>query len=129
MNAESPAGDDHDGIEAEIDAAATAVGSVWPVHSFVTANPLAGFEDLPFDEAVSRATALLGGRGYPRAETFRTALDEGRIDPERLDAELTDRGYEADPETLLERLEDAAETDDATDAGGPDASDSARHAC
>ncbi|PHQ44394.1 hypothetical protein DJ68_18720, partial [Halorubrum sp. C3] len=111
MNAESTTGDDADAtgrdgntVEDEIDAAATAVGSVWPVHSFVTANPLAGFEDRPFDEAVSRAAGLLGGRGYPRAKTFRAALDEGRIGPELLDAELTDRGYDADPEALLERL-------------------------
>ncbi|ESS04776.1 MAG: uncharacterized protein conserved in bacteria (DUF2309), partial [uncultured archaeon A07HR67] len=39
-------------IDAEIRAAADAVGSVWPLHSFVTANPLAGLEDRPFDEAV-----------------------------------------------------------------------------
>ncbi|RLM66873.1 DUF2309 domain-containing protein [Halorubrum sp. Atlit-8R] len=117
MTAETGTDDDADDIEAEIDAAATAVGSVWPVHSFVTANPLAGFEDLPFDEAVSRAATLLGGRGYPRAETFRAALDEGRIDPERLDAELTDRGYEADPEATLERLAAAEDADGASGAG------------
>ncbi|MYL15470.1 DUF2309 family protein [Halorubrum terrestre] len=125
MNAESTTGDDADAtgrdgntVEDEIDAAATAVGSVWPVHSFVTANPLAGFEDRPFDEAVSRAAGLLGGRGYPRAKTFRAALDEGRIAPELLDAELTDRGYDADPEALLERLETAEETDESGGGSG-----------
>ena len=125
MNTESAIEDDGDAIEDDaraikdaVDAAATAVGSVWPVHSFVTANPLAGFEDRPFDEAVSRAADLLGGRGYPRAATFRTALDEGRIDLDLLDAELTDRGYEADPETLLERLE-SAETERSVDGEDP----------
>ncbi|MFW5999997.1 MAG: putative inorganic carbon transporter subunit DabA, partial [Halorubrum sp.] len=109
--------DDWSATEDEIGAAATAVGSVWPVHSFVTANPLSGFEDLPFDEAVSRASDLLGGRGYPRAETFRRALDEGRIDSDLLAERLTDRGYEADPEALLERLENAEEADEADGAG------------
>ncbi|TKX72053.1 putative inorganic carbon transporter subunit DabA, partial [Halorubrum sp. GN11GM_10-3_MGM] len=112
-------------VEEEIDAAATAVGSVWPVHSFVTANPLSGFEDLPFDEAVSRAADLLGGRGYPRAETFRAALDEERIDRERLDAELSDRGYDADPDALLERLAAAEETDEAGGSDGTEEADPA----
>ena len=101
-----------DAIAAAVDEAASAVGSVWPIHSFVTANPLSGFEDRPFEEAVSRAADRFGGRGYPRAETFRAALDEGRIDRERLDAELTERGFEADPERLLERLAAAEEADE-----------------
>ena len=35
-------------IHDSIDRAADTVGSVWPIHSFVTANPLSGFEDQPF---------------------------------------------------------------------------------
>ncbi|WP_144922744.1 DUF2309 domain-containing protein [Halorubrum salsamenti] len=92
-------------IEDGIDDAAATVGSVWPIHSFVTANPLSGFEDMPFGEAVTQAADLLGGRGYPSRETFRAALDDGRIDPETLESELADRGYDADPETLLERVD------------------------
>ncbi|OYR65830.1 DUF2309 domain-containing protein [Halorubrum ezzemoulense] len=124
MNAESTTEDDADAIGDAIETAATAVGSVWPVHSFVTANPLAGFEDRPFDEAVSRAADLLGGRGYPRAATFRTALDEGRIDADLLDETLTDRGYEAGPEALLDRLESAEGTDEPSDAGAATRPDS-----
>ncbi|WP_284014741.1 DUF2309 domain-containing protein [Halobaculum litoreum] len=93
----------HDSIEA----AATSVNSTWPIHSFVTANPLAGFEDLPFEEAVSRAAGLLGGHGYPSAETFRKALDRGQIDPERLEAELAEAGFEGDPEAHLARIAEA----------------------
>jgi uncharacterized protein YbcC (UPF0753/DUF2309 family) len=98
-------------IEDSIDKAATTVGSVWPIHSFVTANPLSGFEDMPFSEAVTQAGDLLGGRGYPSPETFQTALDDGQIDPELLDSELAERGYEQDPETLLERMETSVETE------------------
>ncbi|MFB6071527.1 MAG: DUF2309 domain-containing protein [Halobacterium sp.] len=92
-------------LQDRIEKAATTVGSVWPIHSFVTANPLAGLEDLPFREAVSQAADLRGGRGYPRPETFRAALDDGRIDRDRLEAELADRGYDADPDVLLERVD------------------------
>ncbi len=98
-------------IHDSIDDAAETVGSVWPIHSFVTANPLSGFEDQPFTEAVAQASELLGGRGYPSPETFRQALERGQIDRDVLEAELADAGYEADPETALSRMETAAETD------------------
>jgi hypothetical protein len=96
-------------IEESIDAAADAVGSVWPLHSFVTANPLAGFEHQPFHEAVANAERLLGGDGYPSVETFRRAWESGQIDPAVLRAELTTSGYECDPETSLDRMAEAAD--------------------
>ncbi|KAA9395861.1 DUF2309 domain-containing protein [Haloarcula sp. CBA1130] len=98
----------HDSIET----AATTVGSLWPIHSFVTANPLSGFENQPFSEAVTQAADLLGGRGYPSEETFRAALQRGQIDPAVLDTELSEIGYEDDPEILLDHMANAAETTD-----------------
>ncbi len=95
----------HHDIHDRIEKAATTVGAVWPLHSFVTANPLAGFEDLPFDEAVTQGADLFGGHGYPSAATFRRALETGQIDPDILETELAARGYEAAPETLLDRLD------------------------
>jgi uncharacterized protein YbcC (UPF0753/DUF2309 family) len=99
-------------IRDSIDEAATTVSSLWPIHSFVTANPLSGFEDEQFGDAVEQAATLLGGRGYPSAETFAGALEHGRIDPEILEGELAEAGYEDDPETLLDRMADAAEAGD-----------------
>ncbi|GKZ15301.1 DUF2309 domain-containing protein [Haladaptatus sp. T7] len=96
-------------IHDSIDEAATSIGSLWPIHSFVTANPLSGFEDQPFGEAVKRATDLLGGRGYPNPETFETALERGQIDPEILESELAEAGYEEEPHTLLDRISDATD--------------------
>ncbi|WP_435174742.1 DUF2309 domain-containing protein [Halorussus sp. AFM4] len=98
-------------VEDRIEKAATTVGSVWPIHSFVTANPLSGFEDVPFSEAVTQAADLLGGRGYPSPELFRAALDNGQIDPEILASELAERGYEGDPESLLERVDTGVESE------------------
>ena len=95
-------------ISDAIDEAAATVGSLWPIHSFVTANPLSGFEHRPFDEAVVRAADLRGGRGYPDPETFREALKRGRIDPETLESELREAGFDDDPEVLLDRMSDAA---------------------
>jgi hypothetical protein len=91
-------------IEECIDAAAEAVGPVWPLHSFVTANPLAGFEDRPFHEAVEAAGRLFGGDGYPSADAFRRAWESGQIDTEVLRARLSDHGYDDDPEASLDRM-------------------------
>ncbi|SNZ12525.1 hypothetical protein SAMN06269185_1789 [Natronoarchaeum philippinense] len=102
-------------IDDSIEDAATSVGSLWPIHSFVTSNPLSGFEDQPFDEAVEQATDLLGGRGYPSPETFRKALNRGQIDPEILEAELATAGYEDDTEVLLDRMSDAVDTEEDAD--------------
>ncbi|WP_267643286.1 DUF2309 domain-containing protein [Haloarchaeobius amylolyticus] len=109
------------GIETSIDAAADAVGSVWPLHSFVTANPLAGFEDRPFHEAVADAERLLGGDGYPSAEVFRRAFEAGQIDPEVLSQELAEHGYDLDTEAALDRMA-AEDRDTATDAASVDES-------
>jgi len=91
-------------IQESIDAAADAVGSVWPLHSFVTANPLSGFEDRPFHEAVADAERVLGGDGYPSTDAFRRAWEAGRIDTDELRRRLAAHGYDSDPEASLEAL-------------------------
>ena len=107
-------------IGAEIHAAADAVGAVWPLHSFVTANPLAGLEDRPFDEAVDEAARTLGGDGYPSPAVFRRAWESDRISSERLRSRLSANGYDPDPEATLDRMAAAEpaqgrESSDATD--------------
>ena len=93
-------------VRETVEKAASCVGRAWPLHSFVTANPLAGFEDQPFDAAVKRAERLFGARGYPETSTFRKAWEEGRIDEDVLERKLSENGYTAEPDTLLERMED-----------------------
>jgi uncharacterized protein YbcC (UPF0753/DUF2309 family) len=91
-------------VERRVRAAAETVGPVWPLHSFVTANPLAGFQDQPFHEAVGDAERVLGGDGYPSADVFRCAWETGRIDPETLRAELAAHGYDTHPGATLDSM-------------------------
>jgi uncharacterized protein YbcC (UPF0753/DUF2309 family) len=107
-------------IDTSIETAASSVGTVWPLHSFVTANPLAGFEDQPFHDAVQDGTALLGGNGYPHPDWFRQAWEAGRIDDAILRDRLASHPDNPEPEPALERM-DAAEQ--SGPAGGADASD------
>ena len=111
-------------IRESVERAADSVGAAWPLHSFVTANPLAGFEDRPFWEAVREGERLFGARGYPSAEVFRRAWETGRIDPEILSATLADHGYDdTSPEATLDRMEttEATETNRAGTAETPEA--------
>ena len=101
-------------LRERVEDAAEAVGAVWPLHSFVTANPLAGYEDRPFHEAVEAAAETLGGDGYPSADTFRRALETGRIDSDVLSERLVDHGYAPDPEASLDRLAAGTRSDSAS---------------
>ncbi|MFB6179852.1 MAG: DUF2309 domain-containing protein [Halorientalis sp.] len=105
-----------DGIEQ----AATTVGSVWPLHSFVTANPLSGFEDQPFHDAVQQGQALFGGDGYPSPAVFRQALETGQIDRDHLQSTLADHGYEQEPEALLDEMETTTASGDDPDSSEVD---------
>lgn len=109
-----------DSINDSIERAAETVGSVWPLHSFVTANPLAGFEDQPFHSAVVEAEQLFGGRGYPHPSVFRQAWENGQIDSDVLTAELEAHNISRDPVSLLDEMaaaesEQEAEADSATE--------------
>ena len=97
-------------IEDSIDRAAERLGSVWPLHSFVTANPLSGFEEQPFQRAVSEARELFGGRGYPRTSVFRQAWNDDRIDSDVLASECAAHGVSCDPEALLNEMVTAEST-------------------
>ncbi|MFO7834674.1 MAG: DUF2309 domain-containing protein [Halohasta sp.] len=96
-----------DQIHDSIEQAATAVGAAWPLHSFVTANPLSGFEDRPFHEAAAEAERLFGSDGYPEPAVFRRAWEAESIDPTVLDETLADHGYDAAPAELLDRMAEA----------------------
>jgi hypothetical protein len=109
-----------DAVRAAVAEAGERVAPSWPLHSFVTANPLAGFEDRPFHEAVARGERLFGGRGYPRAETFRRAWEAGEIAPDPLAEELAAGGYDAPPEELLDRMAES-ESGPSSPADGPTA--------
>lgn len=64
--------------------AARTVPPLWPLESAIAVNPLAGFEDLPFGEAVSRAARRFGARASLPLAQWRQLLIAGRIDERAL---------------------------------------------
>ena len=59
--------------------ASAAIARCWPLRTFIYRNPLQGFEQLPFDEAVRQGKRLFGGRGYLPNDTYRALARAGRI--------------------------------------------------
>jgi uncharacterized protein YbcC (UPF0753/DUF2309 family) len=63
----------------DVAAAARVVAPSWPLSSVIAVNPLAGFEDLPFAQALDRAEALFGTHGHLTLGELRHELRCGRI--------------------------------------------------
>ncbi len=95
----------YDNLKKQIEQAGGHLEKTWPLYSFVTSNPLSGFEDRPFQDAITHARQLFGGRGYPPPEQFRQALEDGCIDRELLKDRLAEEGYTKPPEEVLSKLE------------------------
>jgi len=106
-------------LRARIENAAEVIGSLWPLRTFNAANPLVGFEDQPFDQAVDRARKLFGGRPYPRPAAFRQAWADGAINPALLTRRLEAHGITEPPAVLLERMEADDPAGDAAPADEP----------
>jgi uncharacterized protein YbcC (UPF0753/DUF2309 family) len=79
----------HEGAErtrllTDVNIAGGVLAQAWPIETFIAVNPLGGFENLPFDQAVAKAGEILGARGTLDESLFRRAHAEGRITSEEL---------------------------------------------
>ncbi|MFM7137817.1 MAG: DUF2309 domain-containing protein, partial [Planctomycetota bacterium] len=81
---------DPDDLRGLIAAAARLLPAQGPISSFVALNPLHGFEDRPFPQAVEEAARLMHAQPYLEESAYREALAHGRITPADIDAVLTD---------------------------------------
>lgn len=92
-------------ITNSIQKASTVIGKTWPLYSFVTSNPLSGYEHLPFQEAVHTAKDLLNARMFPEARVYRKAWEKGDIDKQKLSTLLSENGFYESPEYYLLEME------------------------
>ncbi|MFN3469818.1 MAG: DUF2309 domain-containing protein [Novosphingobium sp.] len=72
--------DERAALTAQIALAAQTVAPLWPLNSAIAVNPLSGFEDLAFEDAVPQAAALFGARASLSLVQWRQMMNEGRID-------------------------------------------------
>lgn len=92
-------------IQQSIQEASKVIGTTWPLYSFVTSNPLSGYEKLPFDKAVNHAKELLNARVFPEAWVYRQAWEQGDINATELETLLNEQGLLYTPEQCLIALE------------------------
>ncbi len=88
-----------------IEAASQRIGTTWPLYSFVTSNPLSGYEKLPFDEAVQEAGRFLKSNSYPSASIYKQAYDKNDIDKIILTEILGEEQLSKSPEAYLKEME------------------------
>ena len=67
-------------IAALVALAARRVAPLWPLQSAIAVNPLSGFEEMAFDQAVARAAAIFGARDSLSIETWRNLVRAQQID-------------------------------------------------
>ncbi|UWX55668.1 DUF2309 domain-containing protein [Maribacter litopenaei] len=94
----------HSEIERLIEKASKYVGDTWPLYSFVTSNPLSGYEERHFFQAVKKAESLLEADMFPKASVYRKALERGEIDHFEIQKLLKKKGYAHTPEVSLELM-------------------------
>lgn len=64
--------------------AARTVPPIWPLESAIAINPLAGFEHLPFEQAVGLAAQRFGARRSLPVAQWRKLLGAGKLDKQTL---------------------------------------------
>lgn len=67
-------------LQALVDIASQTVAPLWPLDSAIAVNPLSGFEDLPFEDALPQAAELFGARPSLSLMQWRALKAEGRIE-------------------------------------------------
>ena len=78
------------GIIEKLDAIKNTVPHYWPIGSFIHHNPLKGFEDMKFKDALAKAKKIYGGRVYMEPSYYLKFYKEGKISHSILEDNLKD---------------------------------------
>lgn len=92
-------------ISLSVEVASQRIGTTWPLYSFVTSNPLSGYEKLPFENAVQEAEGFLKSNSYPSASIYRQAYENRDIDKTVLVKLLKEQNLSETPEAYLKIME------------------------
>lgn len=88
-----------------IDLASNTIGTTWPLYSFVTSNPLSGYENMPFEKAVDKVSNLRNTTVYPESDVYQNAIAAGKIDVEILEGLLAKNNFKSSVEHYLNILQ------------------------
>ncbi|WP_026776997.1 DUF2309 domain-containing protein [Polaribacter sp. Hel_I_88] len=90
-----------------IDTASKVIGKTWPLYTFVASNPLSGYENSTFLEAVNSAEENFGANAFPSAKLYKQAWQKGDINKDVLTSLLKESNLTESPEFYLNLLTSA----------------------
>jgi len=73
----------------------------WPIGAFIHHNPLKGFEDINFKEALDKAQSIYGGKVYMEPGYYIDLYNKGKIKSEILEKNILKPLQEAKLENFL----------------------------
>lgn len=88
-----------------IDEASKVIGKTWPLYTFVASNPLSGYENSSFNEAVILAQKHFNTNAFPAAKLYRQAWEKGDINKDVLLRILKENQLSESPEQYLQLIE------------------------
>ena len=86
------------------------VGITWPLYSFVTSNPLVGFEKMHFSDALNEGERFFGARSFPEVSVYRQAFEQDEIHEICVANLLKENGFQISPLESLARMENEIRT-------------------
>ena len=92
-------------IQNSIAEASKVIGKTWPLYTFVASNPLSGYENASFKDAVALAQKRFHANAFPAAKLYRQALNNGSIDETLLLGILKENDLPESAELYLKLLE------------------------
>lgn len=85
-------------IVEKLNSVKSTVPHYWPIGSFIHHNPLKGFEDLHFKDAVQKAQSIFGGKVYMDSSYYMDLYEQGKIDSAIFEGNikkvLSDKGFD-----------------------------------
>ncbi|GGE06537.1 putative inorganic carbon transporter subunit DabA [Psychroflexus salis] len=96
----------HQILKQNIELAATSVGTTWPLYSFVTSNPLSGYEKQNFKTACLNAYQKTGNLALPDAHFFKDALQTNLLNSSQLAEILKTHQYSGNIDRYFEEIKE-----------------------
>ena len=76
----------------------------WPMTSFIHHNPLHGFENMHFEEAVKKAQVYFHNRKFLSRKEYQVFFKSSKIKPEKLQKQISDYCDKKDLETIYSKI-------------------------
>ncbi len=93
-----------------IEEASKIIGKTWPLYTFVASNPLSGYENSSFQEAVELAQKHFQANAFPAAKLYRQAWENQEINEGILSSLLKENGLTKSSEFYLKLMESQKST-------------------